>query len=71
MKASEAKELTRKSLRGQQSLLDSVNAMAKSGNYFASFELKSILDPEERKKEFENDGYKVEITETNFKITWD
>lgn len=71
MKASEAKQLTRANLRGKKSLLESVSAMAKAGNFYASFDIANILDPEVRKTEFEDDGYKVEITSNNFKITWD
>lgn len=66
--AKEAAELTAKSKKQLNGLLESISAMAKSGNNSAMWE-NSVIDLD-CLKELENLGYKVDITEKYTTASW-
>lgn len=68
--AQEAKTVSLNAKRDTNGLLESVLAMAKSGNEYACVSIKGVRNPELSKKELEDLGYSVELTDSHLTIKW-
>lgn len=70
MTAKEARELALSKLMDTDKIRETIDTMANAGNMYATLEIKKIREPELSKAVLEADGFKVEISEKHFSITW-
>lgn len=70
MNAKEARELALSKLMDTDKIRESIDIMANGGATYATIETKRIREPELSKSVLEADGFKVELTEKFFSITW-
>ena len=70
MNAREARTITEAKKRPLSDILNSVRLMAEAGNAYAAFDPKQLHDPIDMRDKLQEMGYTIEITDTNFKITW-
>jgi len=70
MTAQEAMEITKNARKSLTDIVNGIRIMAEAGNDFCAYELNNVREPEEYKKHLEELGFKIEIGNTIFKITW-
>jgi hypothetical protein len=70
MTAKEARELALSKLKDTDQIRENIDVMAKAGNMYAVLDLKKIREPELSKAVLEAEGFKVELSQTHFSITW-
>lgn len=70
LNAEQARELMNAKKKDLNSILETIRAMANSGNNYATIETRVIADPKERQRELQGMGYNVEISENYFSIKW-
>jgi hypothetical protein len=70
MTAKEARELALSKLKDTDQIRESIDTMAKAGNMYATISLDQIREPELSKAVLEAEGFKVELSQNHFSITW-
>lgn len=70
MTAKEARELAISKLMDTDKIRESIEVMANAGHMYCTLEIKKIREPELSKAVLEAEGFKVELSEKHFSITW-
>ncbi len=70
MNAQKAKEISTVNKNTLTDIFQSIENMAKSGYNYSAHEPKKILNADQYKKELEQLGYTVKITDNCFEINW-
>ena len=68
--AEEARNQTNSSKRKMGDIMNSIQAMAEAGFNYATIETIKIGEPENIKKELENLGYTIKLSERFFEVNW-
>jgi hypothetical protein len=70
MNAQQARELMNSKKKSLADVFKTIETMANSGHNYATLETGLLLDAEGYQKQLITDGYNVQVTESNFSITW-
>jgi len=70
MNAQQALELTNSKRKTLADVYGTIESMASGGHNYATLETRLLLDIEGYEEALVNDGYKVEVSEKHFSITW-